>query len=345
MTTGRIDSRAWLAWGLASIVPLLAARNPYVVIVILMSVLTVRISWAAHTREGWQWIVRLATVFMAIGVVFNTLTVHSGNHILFTLPDALPLIGGRITLNAVVYGIVSGMAVITLVLVGVTVASGLVWTDLMRSLPERIAPLAVAGSVAWSFLPGASRTFREIRESQAVRGHRLRGVRDMPPLVVPLLGGALDQAITMSEALESRGFGSRPAQQDVAPIARVAIIVALAALMLVAYAVAVGQGEIAMVGLAVGGLAGLVALRQGVGSSSATTRYRPSGWSQTDWIVVTASIVSVLMFLWRSHVEPGAAIFNPYPDIRWPESDILMLIGLAILMTPAFLVAPQSGNE
>src|SRR5699024_6734532 len=104
----------------------------------------------------------------------------------------------------------SGVAIVTLVLIGTTVAAGITWADLMRSMPSRIAPLAVAGSVAWSFLPGAARTFHEIRESQQVRGYRLRGVRDLPPLVVPLLGGALDQSIIMSEALEARGFGAAP---------------------------------------------------------------------------------------------------------------------------------------
>src|SRR5699024_5452545 len=93
MSTARLDSRTWLVWGLAAIVPLLVARNPHVVLAVLLCATTVRSSWAAHTRQGWGWIVRLAFIFVAVGVVFNALTVHAGNQVLVTLPGSLPLIG------------------------------------------------------------------------------------------------------------------------------------------------------------------------------------------------------------------------------------------------------------
>lgn len=342
MSAASLESRAWLAWGTAAIVPLLVARNPWVVGTILVCVVVVRRAWAAHTRRGWGWIVRLAVVFMAIGVVFNALTAHAGNQVLVTLPESIPVIGGRITLNAVVYGIVSGVAIIALVLTGTTVAAGLVWADLMRSLPDRVAPLAVAGSVAWGFLPGASRSFRDIRESQSVRGHRLRGVRDVPPLVVPLLGGALDQAITMSEALESRGFGSSGGGREASLRARIALVIAIPALLLVAYTVAVGQGRIALVAGALGIVCAVIALR-GSGAGRRTTRYRPSSWGETDTLVSVISLFAVAIFLWRSRVHPDAAMFNPYPNLRWPEIDLLMLAGLALLVVPA-LLAPSSGE-
>ncbi|HWV23341.1 MAG TPA: energy-coupling factor transporter transmembrane component T [Thermomicrobiales bacterium] len=337
MTDGSLDSRTWLLWGLAAILPLLVARNPWVVLAVLICVLIVRRAWAAHHRAGWGWIVRLAVLFMAVGVVFNALTVHSGNQVLFTIPAWVPLAGGRVTMNAVVYGIVSGVAIVSLVLAGTTVAAGLVWSDLMRFLPARIAPLAVAGSVAWSFLPGASRTFQEIRESQAMRGHRLRGVRDMLPLVVPLLGGALDQAITMSEALESRGFGASDDERDSRPIARVALVVAISAFLLVGYTVAVGQVRMALVAGVTGVVFAVGGLR-GAGSGRRTTRYRPSHWSDADRLVMVFSLASAFIFFWRSRVHPDAAIFNPYPNLSVPKLDLLMLAGLALLVTPALLV-------
>lgn len=340
MSADRLDSRAWLAWGASAIVPLLIARNPWVVAVILGCVLAVRRAWAPHHRHGWGWIVRLAVIFMAVGVLFNALTVHSGNQVLFTIPDAVPLIGGRITLNAVAYGIVSGVAIVTLVLTGTTVAAGLVWADLMRVMPARVAPLAVAGSVAWSFLPGASRTFHEIRESQAVRGHRLRGTRDLPPLIVPLLGGALDQAITMSEALESRGFGAVVEARKTSAASRVALVIAIAAFLLVAYAGAVGQEPVALVAAVIGVTGGIVALR-GAGAGRRTTRYRPAQWREPDMLVAIASLCTILLFLWRSRVYPDAAIFNPYPNLHWPVLDLVMLASLALLAVPA-LLAPSS---
>ena len=339
MTANRLDSRAWLVWGVCAMVPLLIARNPFVIAVVLVSVLAVRIVWMGRARQGWGWIVRFAALFMVVGVIFNALTVHSGNQVLFTLPDRIPLVGGAITLNAIAYGVVSGLAILTLVLIGTTVAANLVWADLMRSLPTRLAPLAVAGSVAWSFLPGASRAFQDIRESQAARGHRIRGIRDLLPLIVPLLGGGLERAIVMSEALESRGFGhSGGAAAVTSPVSRLALVGALGSGMLLAYAFAVGQAQMALAGLALMVALFLVAAGTGRTRAAVTTRYRVSHWSTADGIVAISGVVVLGAFLWRQRVVPDAAIFNPYPNLEWPVVDLPMLVGLAVLMVPAMIV-------
>jgi energy-coupling factor transport system permease protein len=337
MMADRLDSRAWLVWGVATMIPLLVARQPLVVLELLAIVLAVRSVWASHSSHSWQWIVRLAALFMVFGVVFNLLTVHAGNQVIVTIPDSLPLIGGRITFNALVYGVVSGVTILVLVLTGTTVAAGLVWADLMRTLPPRLAPLAVAGSVAWSFLPSTASAYRDIREAQSARGHRIRGVRDLPPLVVPLLGGGLERAMSMSEALEARGFGQATRATRGASWTRWVMIGALGGGMLAAYAFAVGRE-----GLGLGGLIGsvallLVVLRRG-GHPMATTRYREAAWCRVDWIVAVSALVALLLFLWRRWEMPGAAIFNPYPDLTWPATDVLLLAGMAPLLAPAFFV-------
>lgn len=344
MTADRLDSRAWLLWGGAAMIPLLVARNPFVVLVVLISVLTVRTVWASRSRQGWQWIVRIAAVFMAIGTVFNALTVHAGDQVLFSFPASIPLIGGRITVNAIAYGVVSGLAILTLVLAGTTVAAGLVWADLMRSMPERVAPIAVAGSVAWSFLPGASQAFQEIRESQAARGHRIRGLRDLPPLVVPLLGGGLERALTMSEALESRGFGHSGSAPVTPRLFRWLLVGAIGSGLLMAYAFAVGQMRTGLVGLIVAAGCTFAAMRINPSHGRGTTRYRASRWGQPDRVVALSSLLALVHFFFRYWAVPEAASFNPYPTLSWPVTDLWMLLGLALLTVPAFIVpASQEG--
>jgi energy-coupling factor transport system permease protein len=338
MSVGRLDSRTWLVWCVATMIPLLVARHPLVVLTLLIIVLAVRSVWASQAAQSWQWIVRLAAVFMAIGVVFNVLTVHAGNQVIVTVPEAAPLIGGRITLNALAYGVVSGLTILVLVLAGTTVAAGLVWADLMRTMPPRLAPLAVAGSVAWSFLPSTASAFRDIWEAQSARGHRIRGVRDLPPLVVPLLGGGLERAMTMSEALEARGFGQSTSEVRGASWSRWAMIGALGAGVLAAYAFAVGEEGLALGGLLACGMAMMATLRSGGRPTAIVTRYRQAAWRREDWIIATGAIVALCLFLWRRWVAPGAAIFNPYPELAWPQTDILMLIGLAPLLAPAFFL-------
>ena len=344
MTADRLDSRVWLLWGGAAIIPLLVARNPFVVLVVLISVLAVRTVWASRSRQGWQWVVRIAAVFMAVGTVFNALTVHAGDQVLFMFPASLPLIGGRITVNAIAYGVVSGLAILTLVLAGTTVAAGLVWADLMRSMPQRVAPIAVAGSVAWSFLPGASQAFQEIRESQAARGHHIRGLRDLPPLVVPLLGGGLERAMTMSEALESRGFGHSGAAPAPPPLFRWMLVGATGSGLLMAYAFAVGQMQTGIVGVMLAAGCVFLATRMHPSHGRRTTRYRALTWRHADRVVAVCSLLALVSFLFRYGSAPQAAVFNPYPTLSWPVTDVWMLLGLALLTAPALIVpATQEG--
>lgn len=342
MNADRLDSRAWLVWGLAAMLPMLIVRHPLIVLEMLVVVLAVRLTWASRLAHGWGWIARVAAVFVLVSVVFNALTVHAGRQVLFTIPSSVPLIGGVVTLNAVVYGLVTGIAVLVLVLTGTTIAAGLSWSDLVRSLPARVAPLAVAGSVAWSFLPGASRAFVDIRESQASRGHRLRGARDVPQLVVPLIEGGLERALTMSEALEARGFGaSSNADATVTP-QRWPSVALVAGLVTAAYAVALSRVSMALAGTALAVVAALMLARGGE-RGGAKVRYRPMRWSVPDRAVAISAAVAALGFLWRQAVGSHLA-FNPYPEIAMPPLDSWMVLFLALLLAPA-AIAPASGGR
>ncbi len=48
MIAGRLDSRTWLVWGIATMIPLLVARHPLVVLELLIVVLAVRSVLAAQ---------------------------------------------------------------------------------------------------------------------------------------------------------------------------------------------------------------------------------------------------------------------------------------------------------
>jgi energy-coupling factor transport system permease protein len=230
---------------------------------------------------------------------------------------------------------------LTLVLTGTTIAAGLVWSELVRSLPSRVAPLAVAGSVAWSFLPGASRAFVDIRESQASRGHRLRGVKDVPQLVVPLIEGGLERALTMSEALEARGFGASPAMAAAHIPRRWPSVVIIAGVVTAAYALAMGRGWIAIAGTVVAVGAGVM-LAQGSEPGGRHARYRQLRWSMADKVVAAGAALAGIGFLWRQASVGADATFNPYPELAMPALDPLMVLFLALLLVPA-AIAPAGG--
>ncbi|MEZ4507398.1 MAG: hypothetical protein R2848_16495 [Thermomicrobiales bacterium] len=71
---------------------------------------------------------------------FNLLTVRVGDRVFGTIPDWVPLIDGDLTVNSIVFGLLSGLAVLTLVLIGVTLAAVLDW-----ACPADAAPVAGRG--------------------------------------------------------------------------------------------------------------------------------------------------------------------------------------------------------
>ncbi len=340
----RLDSRVWLIWGAAASLPLLAGRHPLVIAELLAIALVVRTVCLTPTRMmSWGWLVRLSALAVPIGILFNLATVHAGDRVIATIPDRIPLVGGVLTWNAAIYGALSGLAIVCLVLIGTTVAAGIEWSDLMRMLPARATGLAVAGSVAWAFLPRLALSWREIREAQTARGHRWSGPRDAVPLVVPLLAGGLDRAILMAEALESRGFGAsapRTSSRIGAAAAAVAIVAATTGL----YLFAVGRGGEAAIIIAIAGLAVtylVVTGRNGAGPR--ITRYRTRQWSLADTIVVVGALVAVLSIGAALQVRPDLLQWNPYPALSWPAGSLWLPLGLAALLVPA-VVAPVTGE-
>ena len=345
--SANLDPRAWLAWASAAMLPLLLGRNPFMLVEVLAIVLAVRAAWspvAARHFGAWRWFVRLALVVVLISVVFNVLTVHAGNDVLVHLPGSLPIIGGPLTFNALVFGVLSGVAIAGLVLIGTTVAALLDWAALMRTLPARATPFAVAGSVAWSFLPQTAVAYREIREAQEARGHRIRGARGLPPLLMPLLAGALERAMTMAEALEARGFGASAAPAGTISTSRGLLTAgATAGAALAAFAMVGGR-------LMLGGAAGVAALAgftlawRGGAHGAGRTRFRSRHWRRMDSLTVACAAAAAIITLVRLQSTPAGLHYEPYPALALPRVDFVLLLGLALLLAPAFL-APQEAER
>jgi energy-coupling factor transport system permease protein len=342
VSPANVDSRAWVAWGAAAMLPPLLGRNPWVLLEVLVIVLVVRAIWIPPaTAQGMGWFLRVAGVFVVMGVVFNVLTVHAGTTVLATLPGSWPIVGGDLTLNALVYGVLGGVALFSLVLTGITVGTLVSWIDLFHALPPRLAPIAVTGSVAWSFLPQLATTWQNIREAQTMRGHRLRGARDILPLVTPLLASSLDRSLMMAEVLEARGFGALAAPAPTAPTrairSRLTIVMGLVALAAGGYCLAVGIAAPGALGLAAG--AGLVwaGVRAGGPPGPRRTRLRCHTWTRRDTLVVATSLLAAIGTIAWTALQPESASYRVYPDLTLPTASLWILLSLALLLTPAFL--------
>jgi energy-coupling factor transport system permease protein len=330
-----LDPQAWLAWAVAASLSPTLGRNPIALGATLIVVIAVREAWKPWGRQvaSWSMIVRMAVIFSLIGILFNVLTYHGGDRAIYELPDWLPIVGGTLTLNALLYGSLSGLALLTLVLIGTTVGALINWSTLLRQMPRRLMPVAVAGTVAFAFVPQTAQAFRQIREAQLARGHRLRGARDLLPLLVPLLTMGLERAITLSESMESRGFGAPPRPGvNTAAWQRAGIAVALTCTATAGYLLAVGKPSQAALVL-IGGLALFATCLRG--GEDRRTVFRVAPLKLRDWAVIAASGASALVILIVLSVDPGALRYEPYPSIEIPRVNLILLLAIAALLAPA----------
>ena len=117
-------------------------------------------------------------------------------------------VGGPITLEVVIAGAVSGLMLLTILVVFAAFNSVVDHYQLLRATPAFLFQAGVIISIAITFVPQMVISAREIRQAQRIRGHRFRGIRDLLPLVIPLLANSLERAIQLAETMEARGFGS-----------------------------------------------------------------------------------------------------------------------------------------
>jgi energy-coupling factor transport system permease protein len=334
-----LDPRAWISWAAAATLPPLIGRNPWPLAATLLAVLGVWAAWSAGAAGArWRPLLRLGLVFGAVSVLFNLLTAHVGDRVIGALPESWPVIGGVLTLNALIYGLLSAMAIFSLVVVGATLGATLDWSATMRLLPERMAALAVAGSVAWSYLPRTTAAFVEIREAQMARGYRPRGIRDAAPLVIPLLAGGLERAMITAEALEARAFGAPLSPElNPRPWQVASLLIGLVAALTGAFCLALGQLAVAgalLAAAAVTLMAGLFT-RRGGEPHLRRTRYRDPVWERAEWTVSGAAIFVLAFEIAVLFLDPGAFRYEPYPSLTAPAISLPLLAALGLLLVPA----------
>jgi energy-coupling factor transport system permease protein len=343
----------WMLWLAAALLPAMISRNPLYLILLLLAVAVAynTMGRLSPMATSWSVFLKAGLALGMLSVVFNTLTVHYGDTVLFTLPHLslhfgrVPLLelGGDTTLEALTYGLTSALSLVAILLVFATFNVLVDHHKVLRMTPAFLYQTGMIASIAIAFVPQMVSSLQDIREAQALRGHRFRGLRDLLPLFVPLLTTGLERAIQLAESMEARGFGGgssdRPGRRGA--LHRVLIATSLFGLLVAAFYVGyfastrwvgaiIGMASMALL------LVNVLVMGRGVKRS----RYRRELWRPRDTLVAAASIASILVVagFWLLHVE--ALVFYPYPKVTVP--DFNPLIGLAMLSAVApVLAAPQ----
>ncbi|HNT76566.1 MAG TPA: energy-coupling factor transporter transmembrane component T [Anaerolineae bacterium] len=326
-----IHATAWYIWLLAALSVLLGTRNPLYLIVLLAEMALVVEALYAPTGEKLRAPVapgRFALFVVPAGALFNVLTTHTGATVLLRLPEAIPLLGGPLTLEGLVYGAINGLSLAALFTAFTVLNLAVPIRDLIRLAPRAFYPLAVVVSVAVTFVPTTLRQIQEVREAQAVRGRRMRGLRDWLPLFMPLLIGGLEHALQLAEALTARGFASSDAPFD-APrdqgvrygLLGALLLLLTGGLLRLAWNLQVWGWLLMLLGAVLFGWA----LRR-AGRSAPRSTYRRIPWTRADTLITLGAALTVIP-LW---LRAGAArLYSPYPALTLPLFD--PWVGLAFL--------------
>lgn len=337
-----LHGAAWGCWLAAILVLVTLTRNPWVLGLALAWVTVVGLLAGQLPAEGrpalWSpW--RFGLVVIPAAALLNTLSVHVGTTVLARLPASWPLIGGPLTLEAAVYGALNGLALTVLYAAFVVFQRAISIRAIVQLIPRAYYPVAVVAAIALTFVPATLAQWQQIREAQAVRGHRVRGLRGVLPLWLPLLTGGLERALQLAEAMTARGFAGGERTLD--PALRAAtlggLLLALVGLLLrAAWSQVIGGGVLMALGV---GLV-LLALHR-AGRRYPHTRYRPMPWRGCDWGVAAGAAVTVLACLLP--IPGQAALFySPYPTLARP--DLNVTVGLATwgLLVPALVLVWNS---
>lgn len=335
---GVINPLAWLLWftGVAT-VPIIS-RNPFYLALDLLVVLVVYLSLprTSGAARAWRLFAIVGSTLALLSVGFNVLTVHVGDRVFAALPDWLPIAGGNLTWNAFVYGALSALAIATLLLAAAAFNTAVRQGDIIRLVPGNFAGLGIAGSIAMTMVPRTIAAGRDIYDAQRSRGHQFRGPRDARSLVVPLLGNGLERAVTLSEALEARGFGSSAAAAE-APASR-GVVLAGAVGLLALSLLAIASGRLA-VGLAL--MAGAIALATRVSPRRGQrTRFRLLEWNAASLAVAGVGVAVVAIDSSLLKLTDVALSYDPFPRLTMPPFEPLAGAAILLLLGPIFWSQP-----
>jgi energy-coupling factor transport system permease protein len=346
-TTFTFHPYTWSAWLAAAMLPAILTRNPLYLSLTLMAVGVVYVALGRRSplARNWGAFVRFSAFLWLFTIPFIALLNHHGTIILFRLPRTWPLIGGPITLEAILYGLTGGLALLALLLTFAAFNVAVDQARLLRLTPGFVYQAGVVAGIAVAFVPQMVTTWVAIREAQQVRGHRVRGVRDLLPLLMPLLVTALERAMQLAESMEARGFGGQMLAATAAQRLRFQVLLLI------------GLGAL---GLGIGGLGfwpdrpwltgSLLTLGTALmfwsfwdqGRRVRRSRYQRWIWVRDDRIILGASLISAGIWLAAMLLQPEWLLYYPYPPYSpWPIFEPIMGLAVLLLVTPALALPPQ----
>lgn len=330
-----MNALVWFAWAAGLMIITLATRNP---LYLLLALGVTRVVNAGLPRDSTQaqlplW--RMAVFIVPLSALFNAISVHVGDTVLFTIPGELPVFSGAVTLEGLVYGAINGLMLVTVLSIFQTLNAATAPRDWMRFAPRSYQSVGMTMSIAMGFVPQVTRRLRDVKEAQALRGHRVKGIRDWLPLWVPLLTGSMEQSMQMSEAMVARGFGT--AQSESSSMKRQGLLAAGMVLALAGWfsrfisALPAWLGWVAVLAGAAMVMMSLIRRK-----ASPHTTLHDRRLKRGDWLCLALFGVGVMAFVLPALLGAGTSLYwSPYPALTVPAFEFWFGLALLVFAAPA----------
>lgn len=347
----------WLMWLVAAAYLALVNHQPLVSILLILAAGSIFGVAGKRSTLGQSWgtFLRLGLSIWLVALAFNLLSTHAGQLVLFTLPRRWPLIGGPITLEALLYGLASGASLFAVLLVFATFNLAVDQHRLLRWVPAGLYQAGLVVSIALAFVPQMMVSLQDIREAQRIRGHKFKGIRDLVPLFVPLITTGLERSLTLAESIEARGFGGVVETQEQGALAghawlNIATLTGLSVVLLGLIWQAMNPSMRWAAWLIIGlGMALVLSALYIQGQHVRRSHYLRELWRPRDTGVCLCSGVSIGIVAYVQATAPVALWYYPYPPYTpWPAFPTLLGVAAVLIAAPALLWPTQmhrAGNR
>jgi energy-coupling factor transport system permease protein len=201
-----VSARAAALWSGTCLVVVLSTSNPVYRTLVLLAGLTLVLTTVGARRAT-----RILVAVTIAGLVTSLLNMalsHLGATVLFSLPGWIPGVGGPYTLEALAFGLTTGVTIGACLLSVAPFSLLLGPEDVLDALPAALSRTGSAVAAAVNLVPVVATSFRSVGEAQRLRGWRPRGPRSWAELVVPVVLTTIEGSIQLAESMEARAYGS-----------------------------------------------------------------------------------------------------------------------------------------
>ncbi len=348
------QARAWLAWLAAASIAVFLTSNPlYLATACLVGLAVYASVPSSARRRAYGLIIRVGLFFALLSIPFNVLTGSAGATVLFEIPRlTFPgwlggvTLGGEATAESLTYAAGRALRLMALLLFIAAFNVGVDHYRLLRLMPPALKQMGVVMTVSVLLIPQALGQARAMAEAQRLRGRRLRGLRSLAGLTVPLLAGALERSIERAESLDARGFGSlAPSGKRTSRWVALLSVGGLGLVACGAFGCFYYDGSpLPAIAVMAAGVVSIAFAVHAQGRGLDSSRYSQESWTWPDGWVVGCSLLSMALLIGLRALGTGDATYIPYPSLTAPAFHPLGALAFLLLLAPVLATIALNGK-